>query len=387
MRLSLITAPVVAVIVGFGGTLAIIIAAARAAGANEVEVASWVSGLCLAMAATTGYLSLRHRIPIVTAWSTPGAALIAALAVPVGMPAAVGAFIVVGLMIVVTGLIRPIGRLIERIPASIAAAMLAGVVIRFVMAVFETAGSVPELVLPLVALFFVARLVSPFGAVLIVLAGGVLLAWLLGMTRPVDAGLDLTTLVVILPSFDPAVLIGLALPLYLVTMASQNLPGFAVLRAADYPVPTRSILVTTGLASTATAFFGAHTSNLAAITASICTGPDVHPDKAERWKTGPFYALGYLILAIFGASLVALFAALPAALVVAVAGLALIGPLVGALGPALSDERERLAAVTTLVVTASGLNLLGIGSAFWGILAGLGVLGLDLLARRFRHRG
>lgn len=385
MRLSLITAPVVAVIVGFGGTLALIIAAARASGATEVEVASWVSGLCLAMAATTAYLSIRHRLPIVTAWSTPGAALLAAAAAPVGMSAVVGVFIMVGVLIVLTGLIQPLGRLIERIPTSVAAAMLAGVLIRFVIGVFEVAGTSPALVLPLIALFFVARLFSPFGAVLIVLAAGVLLAWLLGMTGTVDTDLDVTTFVLITPSFDPALLIGVGLPLYLVTMASQNLPGFAVLRAADYPVPTRSILTTTGLASTATAFFGAHTSNLAAITASICTGPDVHPDKNQRWKTGPFYAAGYLLLAVFGASLVALFAALPVALVVTVAGLALISPLVGALGPALSNEKERLAAVTTLVVTASGLSLLDIGSAFWGILAGLAVLGLDRIPKLRRR--
>lgn len=384
MRLSLIAAPVVAVIVGFGGTLAVVIAAARATGANEVEVASWVSGLCLAMAATTGYLSVRHRLPIVTAWSTPGAALIAAATVPVGMPAAVGAFILVGVLIVLTGLVRPLGRLIERIPTSVAAAMLAGVLIRFVIAVFETAGTTPALVLPLVALYFIVRLMSPFGAVLIVLAAGVILARFLGMTDAAAVDLELTSFVLIVPHFDPAVLVGLGLPLYLVTMASQNLPGFAVLRAADYPVPTRSILATTGLASAATAFFGAHTSNLAAITASLCTGPEVHPDKAQRWKTGPFYALGYLILAVFGASLVALFAALPPALVVTVAGVALVGPLVGALGPALKQEDERFAAVTTLVVTASGISLLGIGSAFWGILAGLAVLGLDVAARRLK---
>jgi benzoate membrane transport protein len=175
--------------------------------------------------------------------------------------------------------------------------------------------------------------------------------------------------------------VGLALPLYLVTMASQNLSGLAVLRAAGYHPEPSPLIAVTGLGSLISAPFGALTTNLAAISAAICTGPDVHPDPVERWKTGPFYALAYLIFAIFGASLVAIFAVLPQSLIVLVAGLALMAPLANALAIALKDEAERMAATAAFAVTASGLTLLGIGSAFWGLAAGLIVLGLEIFKK------
>ncbi|MFZ1427586.1 MAG: benzoate/H(+) symporter BenE family transporter, partial [Geminicoccaceae bacterium] len=375
---SIIVSAVVAALVGFGGTLAIIVAAARAVGANAAQTSSWVTALCLAMAGTSLYLSVRHRMPVITAWSTPGAALIAATGGAIGLPAAVGAFLLAGLLIVVTATVRPVNDLLQRLPSAVAAGML----LRFVTAPFESVAGSPELVLPLLGLFLVARLVSPIGAVLVVLVGGVGLAWALGLMGAVPPGLQLSTLQLVVPTFEPGVLLGLGLPLFLVTMASQNLPGFAVLQAAGYRPPTRSILAVTGIASLVTALFGAHASNLAAITASICTGPDVHPDPGRRWLTGPVYALCYLVLALFGASLVELFAAMPPALITTVAGVALIGPLAGALAAALAQERQRFAAVLTLVVTASGVSVLGIGAPFWGLVAGLIVLGLDGLAAR-----
>ena len=382
MRLSIIVSAVVAALVGFGGTLAVIVAAARAVGADAAQTSSWVTALCLAMAGTSLYLSLRHRIPVITAWSTPGAALIAATGGAIGLPAAVGAFLLAGLLIVVTATVRPVNDLLQRLPAAVAAGMLAGVLLRFVTAPFESVAGSPELVLPLLGLFLVARLVSPIGAVLVVLVGGVGLAWALGLMGAVPSGLHLSMLQLVVPTFEPGVLLGLGLPLFRVTMASQNLPGFAVLQAAGYRPPARSILAVTGIASLLTAPFGAHSSTLAAITASICTGPDVHPDPGRRWLTGPVYALCYLVLALFGASLVELFAAMPPALITTVAGVALIGPLGGALAAALAVERQRFAAVLTLVVTASGVSVLGIGAPFWGLLAGLIVLGLDGLAAR-----
>ncbi|MSP48367.1 MAG: benzoate transporter BenE [Alphaproteobacteria bacterium] len=380
---SVVVSAVVAVIVGFGGTLALIVAAAQAVGADAAEISSWVAALCLAMAATSAYLSVRHRLPVVTAWSTPGAALIAA-STGIDLAAAIGAFLLAGALVLLTALFRPLGSWIERIPTSVAAAMLAGVLLRFVIAVFDSAESSPLLVLPLVALFLAVRLASPFGAVLVVLVAGVVLAEILGLAGPLPTEVTFSALVFTRPSFEPAVLIGLGLPLYLVTMASQNLPGFAVLRAAGYPVPSRSILAATGLASVLTAPFGAHASNLAAITASICTGPDAHPDASKRWLTGPVYGASYLVLAVFGASLVSLFQAMPPALIVTIAGTALIGPLAGALGSALAEERQRVAATLTLAVTASGVSFLGIGSAFWGLSVGLLTLALTSLWARAR---
>ncbi len=382
MRVSIVVSALVAVIVGFGGALAVVLAAAQAVGATPAETSSWVSALCIAMAVTTPFLSIRHRLPIVTAWSTPGAALIAASS-GISLSAAVGAFLLANLLMVLTALFRPLSAWIERLPTSVAAAMLAGVLIRFVIAVFDSAQAAPMLVLPLVGLFLVVRLISPFGAVLIVLVVGVILAEMLGLNGAMP-GITVSSLTFITPTFDPAVLIGLGVPLYLVTMASQNLPGFAVLKAAGYSVPSRSIIAVTGLASLATAPFGAHASNLAAISASLCTGPDTHPDKDKRWMTGPIYGAAYLVLAIFGASLVNLFHALPQALIVTIAGTALLGALSGALGTAMTNEKDRVAATLTLAVTASGASFLGIGSAFWGLAAGLVTLGLSALWARRR---
>ena len=358
MRFSIVVSAVVAALVGFGGTLAIVVAAARAVGADAAQTSSWVTALCLAMAATSTLLSLRHRLPIITAWSTPGAALIATTD-GVTLPEAIGAFLLAGALVLLTARVRAVGDLIHRLPAAVASGMLGGVLLRFVVAPFESALTMPALVLPLIGLFLLARQVSPSAAVLVVLVAGLLLAWALGLTAALPAGVELSTLQATLPAFDPAVLLGLGLPLYLVTMASQNLPGFAVLRAAGYEPPSRSILAITGLASLATAPFGAHATNLAAITAAICTGPETHPDPARRWLAGPVYGLCYLILAMFGSSLVELFAAMPSALITTVAGAALVGPLAGAMAAAMADERQRFAAVLAFAVTASGVAAFG----------------------------
>ncbi|MEQ1939716.1 benzoate/H(+) symporter BenE family transporter [Mesorhizobium sp. CN5-321] len=380
MRASIPTSAFVAAIVGFGGTLAIIIAAAAAVGATQTEAASWVTAICIAMAVETGWLSWRTRMPVITAWSTPGAALIAASS-GFTMPEAVGAFAVTGILLVATGLFGPLTRLIAKIPGSVASGMLAGIVVTFAMNAAKTVPADPWLILPLVAAFFLVRLWNPSLSVLVVLVGGVAAALLTGRVGGLPAP-ELSTLTWIWPRFTASAIIGLALPLYLVTMASQNLSGLAVLRADGYEPPPGPLIGVTGLVSVLTAPFGASTTNLAAISAAICTGPDVHPDPAERWKTGPFYALAYLVFAAFGASLVAIFAVLPQSLIVLVAGLALLGSLANALSIALRDEAGRMAATVTFAVTASGLALFGIGSAFWGLVAGLAVVGLDSLKKK-----
>ena len=329
------------------------------------------------MAATTAILSLWHRLPLITAWSTPGAALIAASAGGIGMEAGVGAFVVAAALIVLASAIAPLTRAIERIPVAIAAAMLAGVLLRIVMAPFDVLPSAPALVVPLLALYLVLRLLTPSLAAIVVLLAGAVLSVLLGLVGPIEPAAAMQ-LVAIHPRFEPGVLIGLGVPLFLVTMASQNLAGFAVLRASGYTdVPSRSILAVTGLASLATAPFGAHTSNLAAISAAICTGPDCHRDPAKRWQAGPAYALAYLAFAVFVPFIVALFLALPPALVKTVAGLALAGPMIAALGTAFAGSGDRFAPGLTFAVTASGMALFGIGAAFWGLVAGLVAHGLQ----------
>lgn len=375
MRTSVPASAFVAAIVGFGGTLALIIAAASAVGATREQTTSWVAAVCLAMAFETAWLSWRYRMPVVTAWSTPGAALVAASS-GFTIEQAVGAFVVAALLLVATGLFKPLTRLISRIPASVASGMLAGIVVSFVMAAARTAQADASLVLPLLAAFFLIRLVSPAMSVLFVLVGGVVLAWLTGRV-PALPPLEISTLTWITPEFSPTAVIGLAIPLYLVTMASQNLSGLAVLRASGYEPPAGPLIAVTGFFSLVSAPFGAITTNLAAISAAICTGPDAHPDPQKRWLTGPFYALTYLVFALFGASLVSLFAVLPPSLIVLVAGLGLLAPLANALSIAIAEPADRIAATVAFAVTASGLTAAGIGSAFWGLVAGIVVLALD----------
>jgi benzoate membrane transport protein len=379
--LSVMSAALVATVAGVGGTLPIVLAAAQAVGANAAETASWVSGLGIATAISALVLSFRYRMPIITAWSTPGAALIASTNGVPSFRAAVGAFVLAAVLILLTAAIRPLGRLIERIPASIAGAMLGGILLRIVIVMVEHVPTSAALVLPLVALFFVARGLVPTLASLIVLAAGVVLAWALGLVKPIPP-LGLSGLTIMAPAWDAATLVGLGVPLYLVTMASQNLPGFAVLRASGYQPPTQAALAVTGVASLGTAFLGAHTSNLAAISAALCTGPDAHPDPAKRWMTGPFYAFFWGLIALFGASLVGLFGALPPALLATVAGTALLGSMASAMGTALAADKDRLAAAATLAVTASGVTLMGVGSAFWGLCFGLLILAFERYSKR-----
>lgn len=381
MRSSVVTSAVVAAFVGFGGTIPLVIAAAQAVGASPDQITSGVIGLCLSMAATSAYLGWRYRMPIITAWSTPGAALVAGTH-GLDPHSAVGAFLLAGALILLTAAVKPLGALVQRLPVAIAAAMLAGVLFRFCTSVFTAAQADPLLVVPLIVLFLIARRISPFGAVLAILAIGIALAFFLGHVGPLPAGIPVPQLALVMPRLDMEALIGVGVPLYIVTMASQNLPGLAVLQAAGYKPPAPPLLAITGLASLITAPFGSLTTNLAAITASICSGPDTHPDPAKRWAASPFYALTYIGIAVGGASVVALLAALPAGLIAAFAGLALLGPLVNALGTAMGDAGRRFPAVLTLAVTASGVSFLGIGSAFWGLAAGLAALGIDHAGRR-----
>ena len=370
----------IATIVGFGGTVALVVAAAEAVGASPAQTGASIAAVCLVKAVAAAWLSWRHRIPMITAWATAGAALIASTT-GLSFEAAVGAYLVASAAVVATAFVKPLGELVARIPTSIAAAMLAGVVLPFVVQVFVQAAAAPALVLPLILLFLGVRLFNPHMAVVAVLLAGVGLAHLLGLSAPIAGELGLSRFVFVAPSFEWSAVVGLALPLYLVTMASQNLAGFAVLKAAGYPVPARDALAATGLASFAGAFSGSIPLGMAAITASICTGPDVHPDKERRWIAGLWYAGYYVLLAAFAGAVVAILASLPKALIATFAGLGLVGALQGALTGALKEESERFPAVLTLAVTASGITLYGVGAAFWGLVAGIAALAAHNLRR------
>lgn len=383
--MSIVFSALVAAFVGFAASVAVVLAATQAVGATPGQAISWIAGLAIAQAGAGIWLSWRYRMPMICAWSTPGAALIAATS-GLDMAAAVGAFLLAAVLMMLTAAFRPLGALIEKIPMPVAAAMLAGVIFRFVVAVFDEMRLAPGLVLPLLAVFLLARLVSPFLGVIAALIAGIALTFGLGMASwPADA-LTLSGLEFVTPRLDIAAMLGVGVPLYLVTMAAQNLPGFAVLRAAGYKPPTAASLFVTGLASFLTAPFGAHMVNMAAISASICTGPDTHPDPAQRWKAGILYGLAYLVIAACAGLLLALIFAMPKALIVAVAGLGLVGSLTGALAQAMASDRERFAAIIAFAVAASSLTLFGVGSAFWSLVAGLSVLTLDAVAGRLRAR-
>ena len=377
----MISAALVAALVGYGSTIALVLAAAHAVGATEAQTASWVLAICLAKGAGSAGLSLYTRLPVVLAWSTPGAALIAATS-GLSMAEAVGAFVVSGALIVLTGVVRPLGRAVALIPDGIAAGMLAGVLLPFCLKGTGAAQGLGLLSLPMVAIFVVVRLRNPALAVLAALATGVITAYALGGATLPALTLPRPVLTYIPPDFSPEVLIGLALPLYLVTMASQNLPGFATLRAAGFDPPVRPALVTTGGLSAISGLFGAHTVSMAAITAAICLGDDVHPDRSERWKVGLVYGAIWLALGLLSPAILPLLKSLPPEVMTLLVALALLGPLMGALSGAYVPSTTRFAATITLSVTASGVAAFGIGAAFWGLLAGLVIAAVEALHKR-----
>lgn len=380
MRASVISSALVAALVGYGSTIALVLSAAAALGASAAETASWVLAICLAKAAGSALLSWTTRVPVVLAWSTPGAALIAATQ-GVSMAEAVGAFVLAGLLIALTGAVKPLGRAVAMIPDGVAAGMLAGVLLPFCLKGAGAAEALPALVLPMVVVFALVRLKNPAVAVLAALGVGLALAFSLGGAAFPGLSLPVPRLTFIAPELRVDVLLGLGLPLYLVTMASQNLPGFATLRAHGYVPPVRAGLVTTGLLSAVSGLFGAHTTSMAAITAAICMGADTHPDPARRWVAGVVYAGFWAALGLFSPLILQVLGALPPALMVALVALALLGPLMGALSGAFAAPETRFAATVTLAVTASGVAAFGIGAAFWGLLAGLAMQGLERLRR------
>ena len=388
MRASLFSSALVAALVGYGSTIALVLSAAAAVGATAAQTASWVLAICLAKAVGSATLSLWSRVPVVLAWSTPGAALIAATS-GIVMAEAVGAFILAAVLIALTGAVRPLGRIVASIPDAVASAMLAGVLVPFCLK-GAAALSLPWVVLPMIAVFVLVRLANPALAVLAALGAGLGLAFAVAGFDVPPMAAAVPSLTFIAPRFRLDVLIGLGLPLYLVTMATQNLPGFAILRAAGYEPPVRRALGLTGAISAVTALFGAHTVSMAAITAAICLGDDTHPDRNQRWKVGLAYGAVWVGLGLLGPVILTVLQALPPALMTALVALALSGPLTGALTGAFAGAfagahvggTTRFASTITLVVTASGVAAFGIGAAFWGLLAGLTVHALERAKQR-----
>ena len=372
LSLSAFTAGFVAVLVGFTSSVAIVFQAAQAFQATPAQITSWMWALGLGMGLCSLVPSLLLRKPVMVAWSTPGAAVLASAGLSGGfsMAEAVGAFMVCAVLITLAGVTRWFERVMNRIPTEIAAALLAGVLARFGMQAFAAAETALPLVLLMLGAYLVARRWIPRYAVVITLALAIAFVALRGEMSWSAIRFELAMPVFTAPQFTLSAAISLALPLFVVTMASQNLPGVAVIRATGYDLPISRLITMTGLATLVLAPFGGYALNFSAITAAICMGPEAHPDRDKRYTAAVSCGLLYVVIGIFGAVVTGLLTAFPKELVVAIAGLALLGTIGSGLAAALRDEPHREAALITFLVTLSGVVVAGVGSAFWGVVAG-----------------
>lgn len=368
--LSTTVAGFVAVLVGFTSSVVIVFQAAASLGATPGQLTSWMWALGLGMGLTSVGLSLWYRQPVLTAWSTPGAALLVTAGAGRSMEEAVGAFLVCGLLITLAGVTGAFRRAMDRIPQALAAALLAGVLARFAFDAFLSLRTEFTMVLCMLLALLAGRRWWPRYAVPGVLAVGMAVAASHGALHLGDVAWTPAWPVFTAPVFSLGGLVGIALPLLVVTMASQNLPGVAVQRAAGYDTPVSPVIATTGLASLLLAPFGGFAFNLAAITAAICMGREAHEDPRRRYMAAVAAGGFYIAIGLLGGAVVGLIAAFPKELVLAVAGFALLGTIGSGLSVAMKEDRTREAALITFLVTASGLSLFGVGSAFWGVVAG-----------------
>lgn len=370
----------IAVLVGYTSSAVIIFQAAASAGATAAQLGSWLTVLGLGMGVTTLGLSLYYRIPILTAWSTPGAALLISSLAGVPMAEAIGAFLCSSLLLLICGFSGLFARIMHRLPLHLANAMLAGVLLRFGLDLFHAFQLQPLLVGIMGMSFLCLKPLMPRYTLALTLLFGMVVAWQLDLLHLNSIEPTAVQLVWTTPQFSLHSLLGIALPLFLVTMSSQNLPGVAVLRAHDYHPPVSPLVGWTGLTGALLAPFGCYALNLAAITAALCMSKEADPQPERRYLAACCAGFLYLLTGLLGATVASLFAALPQALIMAIAGLALLGTLGHSLHQALQPDLDREAAIITFLVTASGVTGFGIGSAFWGLLAG----GLTLTLRADR---
>ncbi len=377
-----IVSGVLAAVVGFAGAFAIVLAGFAAIGASPREAASGLFAISLVMGLIGIALSLHSRMPVTVAWSTPGSALLIATGLPDGgYPAAIGAFLVAAVLIIIAGIWRQFGRAVAAIPMPLASAMLAGILLGICLAPVRAVAALPALALPIIIAWALAFRFARAYAVPIAVAVAAIVILAATDVPPAALAALRPEPVFVLPAFNLNAMIGVGVPLFIVTMASQNVPGLAVMRANGYVPDVRPIFITTGIGSILTAFFGGHSLNLAAITAALCAGPEAHPDPAKRWIASVACGAAYIGLAFAAGFATAFVTASPPLLIETVAGLALLGTLGTALVSSLSHDRDRLPAIVTFVTTASGVSFFGIGAAFWGLVAG-GALMLTVNWRR-----
>lgn len=387
MRASSLTFPTVlsgfvAVLVGYASSAAIIWQAAAAAGATAPQIAGWMTALGLGMGISTLGLSWWYKAPVLTAWSTPGAALLATSLQGVTLSETIGIFIFANALIVICGVSGLFARLMKIIPHSLAAAMLAGVLLRFGLQAFSNLEGHLLLCGSMLLAWLLTKAFAPRYAIVATLLVGGLVAALKGDVVTERLTFALVMPEFIAPTFNLTTLISIGLPFFLVTMASQNAPGFATMKASGYPVAVSPLIVVTGGLALLLSPFGVYSICIAAITAAICQSPDAHPDAGKRWLAAAAAGVFYLLAGIFGGSISGLMAALPLSWIQTLAGLALLGTISGSLHQALHNEAERDAAIVTFLLTASGATLAGIGSAFWGLVAGGVSYALLLRTRR-----
>ena len=372
LSLSAFVAGFVAVLVGFTSSVAIVFQAAQSFGATPAQITSWIWALGLGMGLCSLVPSLLLRKPVMVAWSTPGAAVLATAgaAGSFSMGEAVGAFMVCSLLVILVGATRGLERVADRIPMEIASALLAGVLARFGIQAFAAAQTALPLVLLMVGTYLVARRIAARYAVVFTLMVGILWVLITGQMAWSMEPVRLAMPVFVAPQWSVSAIVSLAIPLFVVTMASQNLPGMAVIRASGYELPVSRLITMTGWASLVLAPFGAFALNFSAITAAICMGPEAHEDRSKRYTAAASCGAIYIVIGLFGALVTGLLTSFPKELVVAIAGIALLSTIGNGLASALRDERHREPALITFLVTLSGITLMDIGSAFWGVVAG-----------------
>ncbi|UYP29502.1 benzoate/H(+) symporter BenE family transporter [Pseudomonas sp. Z8(2022)] len=370
---SAVVAGFIATVISYAGPLVIIFQAAKAANMPHDVLSSWVWTISIGSGVLGILLSLRYRVPIVIAWSAPGSALLVTLLPGISLNQAIGAYLVANAIILLVGLSGAFDRIIGKLPAAISAAMLAGILFSFGIGLFVSVKDQPWLVLAMFITYLIFKRVLPRYAVLAVLVVGVLMTLASGELNSGALVIGLATPVWITPEFSWQVMLSIALPLVMVSLTGQFVPGMVVLRNDGYHTPASPLISSSALGSLLLAPFGCHGLNLAAITAAICTGRESHEDPGKRYVAGVSGGVFYLLLGVFGATLVSIFTAFPAALIAALAGLALLGAIGGALSSAMAVPKDREAALITFLVTASGMSLLGLSAAFWGLIFGIAV--------------
>ncbi|MCX5463023.1 benzoate/H(+) symporter BenE family transporter [Alcaligenes parafaecalis] len=370
------------VLIAYAGPLLIFIQAAQVGRIADAELISWIWAISIGSGLSGLLLSAYLKLPIITAWSAPGTALLLTLFPQISMPEVVGAYLSAALIIVVIGLTGGFEKILSFIPKGIAGGMMAGILLQFGMATFKSSTDMPAIVLVMFAVYLLGKRFLPRYVIVLVALSGFVMAIASGQVHMEAFKLELASPVWVSPEFNIATLLSLTLPLVLVSLTGQYLPGMAVLQLAGYPTPSRPVLAGTGLASMLVACFGGITIVLSSITAALCTGKDAHPDPDKRYVAGIANGVFYLLGGTFAGSIVYLFTALPASLIAALAGLALIGAIVANMRVMVSESGYIEPSVITFLTTASGMSLFGLGAAFWGVVFGL--LAYRLLGSRHK---